>query len=313
MTSALPNFRLLAAFQALAGLVIVPFLAVGGAENLLAGVTAVVWLALAGINWLLADRLPASGFETSLYVSALALVAHTAGTPRPQMQVLDGLELLVLGIFAAFALEPMRVNVWLTIAGAAYLVALVVNPLPIGAWLGPVIVIMVAATTTVVRNLITQVREVSRRDQLTGALNRWGLADQAALLQAVAQRNKTPLSVVFVDLDAFKVYNDSHGHLAGDQLLRDLAVSLQGHLRAEDLIARIGGDEFILVLAGTTSTEADEVMQRIEARLPTRVSHGTVDWPPGVDLATAIDMADRMMYERKSCSRQDPPALRRCS
>lgn len=312
MSSAFPHFRLLAAFQALAGLVIVPFLAAGGAENLLAGVSAVAWLALAGINWLLADRLSATAFETSLYVSTLALVAHTAGTPRPQMQVLDGLELLVLGIFSAFALAPMRVNVWLAIAGAAYLVALVVNPLPIGAWLGPAIVLMVVGTTTVVRNLITQVRDVSRRDPLTGTLNRLGLADQATLLQAVAQRNKTALSVVFVDLDAFKIYNDSHGHLAGDQLLRDLAASLQGHLRAEDLVARIGGDEFILVLNGT-STEADAVMQRIKAQLPTRVSHGSVDWAPGVDLATAIDAADRMMYERKGRLRQDPPAFRRCS
>ncbi len=312
MSSAFPHFRLLAAFQALAGLVIVPFLAAGGAENLLAGVSAVAWLALAGINWLLADRLSATAFETSLYVSTLALVAHTAGTPRPQMQVLDGLELLVLGIFSAFALAPMRVNVWLAIAGAAYLVALVVNPLPIGAWLGPAIVLMVVGTTTVVRNLITQVRDVSRRDPLTGTLNRLGLADQATLLQAVAQRNKTALSVVFVDLDAFKIYNDSHGHLAGDQLLRDLAASLQGHLRAEDLVARIGGDEFILVLNGTR-TEADAVMQRIKAQLPTRVSHGSVDWAPGVDLATAIDAADRMMYERKGRLRQDPPAFRRCS
>lgn len=307
MFSTRPRFALLAGFQILAGLAILPYtLTEPHPSNSLADACAIAWLLLAAVNWLLAKRLPPEGFEVSLYASAIVIACHSSWTPRPQMQVLDGLELLVLGMFAAFALTSQRVHVWLAFSGAIYVAALVYNTLPIGVWLGPVIVVMVVATTSVVGRLILEVQEVSRLDPLTGALNRLGLADQSAILQSVAQRARDPLSVVFIDLDGFKGFNDTHGHLAGDQLLTELVAALRRNLRASDLVARVGGDEFVVVMARVDRSQAERVMIRIQGRLPISVSFGAVDWAPDTDLAEVIDLADRAMYQRKRRTKAKP-------
>lgn len=307
MTATAPHFRLLAGFQMLAGLAIIPFLVQSPGDSVLVGLTAIAWLVLAAANWLLADRLTAIAFDVSLYVSALVLAVHAASTPRPQMQVLDGMELLVLGMLAAFSMSVERVRAWLVFAGLTYIVGLAVNPLPIGLWLGPVIVIMVAGTTTVVMRLIHQVHDVSRHDPLTGALNRWGLADHSALLQAMSLRTGARLSVVFIDLNGFKIYNDTYGHLAGDRLLVTVVEELRARLRATDLVARIGGDEFVLVLAGVSGSQADTVMERVTPHLPIACTYGTVQWDAAEDLGTVIDEADRTMYERKQRLRSRRP------
>lgn len=304
-----PRFRMLAGFQALAALAILPYLlADPHTNNAEVGLCAIAWLVLAGYTWLLGPRLPDQAFEVSLYASAVLLSAHAALTPRPAMQVLDGLELLILGLFAAFALTPGRTYTWLATASCLYIAALLSNSLLIGTWLGPVIALMAGSTTVVTSRLLRQIRDLSRTDPLTGALNRVGLSDQSAILSAVAERNGAALSVAFVDLDGFKIYNDSHGHLAGDDLLTDLVGALRGHLRTTDLVARVGGDEFVVVMSGVDEDQAQSVMQRVAGELPISITFGVVAWPAGSSLSDVIDRADQLMYERKRRSRGSPHA-----
>lgn len=305
MYSHAPRHVLLAAFQALAGLALLPFVATGGwsGGELPVLLCAIGWLALAAITLAVGDRLP-TVYEWSVYASAGLLIMHCYVTPRPPMQVLDGLELLVLMLAAAFALPALKVRVLLVVAGVLFLVALSLNPQPLGIWIGPVIIAMIAATTEVVLRLLERVRLVSEHDPLTGALNRAGLRNQAEIVRALAERTGRPTTVVFIDLDKFKPYNDLHGHVAGDRLLSDLVTDFKKRLRTSDLVARTGGDEFVLVLPGMGPEQTAAVMTRLARYAPIEFTYGAWQWHPDEEFLTAVDEADGLMYLHKQQLRE---------
>jgi diguanylate cyclase (GGDEF)-like protein len=97
------------------------------------------------------------------------------------------------------------------------------------------------------QRLETRLRTLAEHDPLTGLMNRAALTEALRRSLALAARQKWSVAVVFVDLDKFKIVNDSLGHAAGDELLRQIASRLQGCLRESDLLGRLGGDEFIVV------------------------------------------------------------------
>ena len=97
------------------------------------------------------------------------------------------------------------------------------------------------------QRLETRLRTLAEHDALTGLMNRAALTEALRRSLALAARQKWSVAVVFIDLDKFKVVNDTMGHAAGDELLRQIAARLQGCLRESDLLGRLGGDEFIVV------------------------------------------------------------------
>ncbi len=97
------------------------------------------------------------------------------------------------------------------------------------------------------QRLETRLRTLAEHDPLTGLMNRAALTEALRRSLALAARQKWAVAVVFIDLDKFKAVNDSMGHAAGDELLRQIAARLQGCLRESDLLGRLGGDEFIVV------------------------------------------------------------------
>jgi len=109
--------------------------------------------------------------------------------------------------------------------------------------------------------------EQAHRDALTGVLNRRQL--EAVLEEQFqrASRHGWPLSVAFIDLDDFKKINDAHGHLTGDEVLREFALKLQSELRSTDTVARFGGEEFIALLPNTTEEAALDVVRRVLANI----------------------------------------------
>ena len=107
--------------------------------------------------------------------------------------------------------------------------------------------------------LVVDLNERVRRDPLTGLLNRRGFDE---LLQAAWSTGGAELSVVFFDLDHFKAVNDRYGHPVGDIVLRRFAGVLRGHVDGEDVVARTGGEEFGLVIAGR---DAVSVLRRARA------------------------------------------------
>lgn len=151
---------------------------------------------------------------------------------------------------------------------------------------------------------------MARQDSLTQALNRG--AFEALLHQQLEQRRKEwPLAILFLDLNDFKRVNDTLGHAAGDEVLRELARRVQGVLRPGDLLARLGGDEFTVLLDRADASIAGAVAQRIadrlskpfqlgERQLIASASIGHAVWPEdGGTFEALLDAADRRMYEVK--------------
>ena len=102
-------------------------------------------------------------------------------------------------------------------------------------------------------DIMEEMKEIAVRDQLTGLLNRRGFNEQAAQAYASARRANRPVSVIMTDIDRFKFINDEHGHAAGDSALCQFARILSAGRRTEDVLARVGGEEFALVLQGPRS------------------------------------------------------------
>lgn len=145
-------------------------------------------------------------------------------------------------------------------------------------------------------------------DGLTGVSNRRAFDDRLAAAFAHARRTLTPLAVVVIDLDNFKRRNDTLGHSVGDVCLRAVASQLVAHTRGADVVARIGGEEFALILPSTTEEDAAQLV----ARIAQRVRYGCCAGEPltfsaGVAAldgtmfhpSTIVDYADRAMYQVK--------------
>jgi diguanylate cyclase (GGDEF)-like protein/PAS domain S-box-containing protein len=153
-------------------------------------------------------------------------------------------------------------------------------------------------------------------DPLTGLPNRALLADRFSQMIVQAKRRDQPLAVLFIDLDEFKMVNDTLGHAGGDALLKETAVRLQSAVRTGDTVARISGDEFAIVLADLARQEdaalvAQKVIERLSAAVEIHgkevfitASVGIAAFPAdGADAETLIGAADAAMYRAKQSGR----------
>jgi diguanylate cyclase (GGDEF)-like protein/PAS domain S-box-containing protein len=161
-----------------------------------------------------------------------------------------------------------------------------------------------------------QLRMLSLTDDLTGLYNRRGLFALGEHMMRTARRHKTGLAVLFVDLDELKAINDRYGHRRGDDALREMAALLKKSIRESDVLARAGGDEFVVVAEDGGGTAAD-LAQRLQRRLAAanaggerpfqlQASTGIVYWPytEKATLHELIERADARMYEDKAARKQ---------
>ena len=152
---------------------------------------------------------------------------------------------------------------------------------------------------------------LATQDPLTRLLNRRGLEDALYISFAHASRHGLSTSAIMVDIDHFKKINDSFGHEAGDQVLRQVADTLQRMSRASDVVARTGGEEFLLVLPDTGLEAARHLAERIREaigekplavdhqKIPVTISLGVASVAGDVDLEALAQAADRAMYLAK--------------
>lgn len=254
----------------------------------------------AAFVWFVRDRLP-NGLTLDLAVGLGILLAclAVARVPAPTGQLLIGSGFVLLGVYVAYFRTPRRVALFLVVVGVGYVSALLTNRqlrTPVD---GLLICFVILAVTVMVSRLVTALRALTLRDGLTGALNRRGLDLVSGPVAAAASRNGTPITVGLIDIDSFKAYNDHHGHVAGDSALVALVDAWRGELRASDILARYGGDEFALVLPGTRREDADELAARLAAASELTWTVGFVEWTPQEDLYAALGRADTLMFERK--------------
>jgi diguanylate cyclase (GGDEF)-like protein len=148
-----------------------------------------------------------------------------------------------------------------------------------------------------------QVQQAARTDALTGLLNHGAMQVRVREEIARARRDGTPLSFVIIDLDDFKRVNDVRGHQAGDDLLRQVAAVLHGELRPYDVVARYGGDEFVLLLPGSDEKDACMVAERVrdtvEREQVGACSLGVAEWHEPLDADTLLEHADRALLLAK--------------
>ncbi len=147
-----------------------------------------------------------------------------------------------------------------------------------------------------------------RRDQLTGLGNRREAEARWPELLEAARAAQAPLSVAMLDLDHFKQVNDRHGHAVGDQVLVALAGLLRAHTRATDLAARLGGEEFLLVLRDTDARAAVEVCERLRSCVQ---GHDWASLAPGLAVTVSIGLTSAPPYEAQTLSLRADAALYR--
>lgn len=166
-------------------------------------------------------------------------------------------------------------------------------------------VIVTAATcvtaTFIVSWLIRDLRRQVTADPLTGMVNRRGLDIAFTKALAVCRRSGGPLVVAVVDLDGFKSVNDSHGHAEGDRVLVECARSWQNVLRPSDVLARTGGDEFMILMPNCHAEDAMRVATRVRQATPAGLdcSIGVVIVSDDDDRDAVMARADRAMYQAK--------------
>lgn len=159
-------------------------------------------------------------------------------------------------------------------------------------------------------------REQATHDALTGLFNRHYLEDSLAQALIAAERHGHPLSVIMADLDHFKRVNDVHGHLAGDQVLREFGALFKRHARGSDVYCRYGGEEFLLVMPQLSQGHAVERAEQLRSalaaapvqygseRIAVTASFGVSTFPQGGCTGDQlISSADKALYEAKAAGR----------
>jgi len=143
-----------------------------------------------------------------------------------------------------------------------------------------------------------------RTDQLTGVKNRRGLDESLQSLFAMLNRYEAPFSLAMFDVDHFKRVNDEFGHLHGDRVLHDLAKLLDQQVRETDIVARFGGEEFVVVMPQTDLEGAgilsDRLRKIVEEKLLLTLSGGVASAAPGDSQDALIGRADAALYQAKS-------------
>ncbi|KKC26163.1 GGDEF domain-containing protein [Sphingomonas sp. SRS2] len=242
---------------------------------------------------------------TMLAISAGTIVRSLRTASLPERATMA---MLILFMLVDFGLGALALGQGISGEGERYqlfrLVLVLLYPL---AFIG----VGIFSVFLVAADLAENMRMLATSDELTGIYNRRGFEESAERAIRNAQRQRQPLAVVVGDIDNFKAVNDKHGHSVGDRALKHFATRLERMVRRGDLIGRIGGEEFALLLVNTRAQDALEVVERIRRDIGTMpvegrnkivmtASFGVTGLRPGdISLAALLLRADRALYRSK--------------
>jgi diguanylate cyclase (GGDEF)-like protein len=177
-------------------------------------------------------------------------------------------------------------------------------------WGNAALVLAIGATVlATLRSLTRESQALTRRlaqeaviDDLTGLLNRRGWRQLAPIALARSARTGTTAALLTLDLDGLKYVNDHRGHREGDRILHETAARIRATLRAGDVIARVGGDEFVALLTDSTLTGTLTALERLRAVTPADASFsaGVAIWDRDEALQELVNRSDRALYAAKA-------------
>lgn len=285
-----------------------------------------------------------SGWMATLSLAVILLLSHSPWAPyyHAGFLVIIIYGNLVQQLRFSFALLFSGVVLAVHLAGM-----LVAHDFPSGVRTGTMLMLCVATAFTLVANYLMEkatrrryllacrdaqlveelsalnarLQTLSRSDVLTGVANRRHLQGQLDLAFERARTDGSPLSLLMLDVDHFKAYNDTYGHPAGDECLRQVAMALQANLRhPSDLVARFGGEEFVIVMPQADESAAVGAAERIREAIESlgmrhegstispvvTTSVGTATLTQGSEITSAdklVSCADRALYEAKHAGR----------
>lgn len=274
------------------------------------------------------DRLPLWSFQILVAAGTglVALSLYYTGDPRNDNEVFY----VLVAIYASYFFTAAQAATHLIAVGVAYALALAAvqgaGPSAPGRWVIVMGVLVVAAVTVSflkqrVERLVASLADAARTDPLTRLLNRRGFQEEFEAELARVQRTGNSLSLAVGDLDKFKKLNDASGHAAGDRALRQFGELLAGTARRIDTVARIGGEEFALLMPGADSAGARSLAERVRSQVadtfsagpaPLTISFGITTWTEHGETAGELLLAaDRALYAAKEqgrnrCVIQDP-------
>jgi diguanylate cyclase (GGDEF)-like protein/putative nucleotidyltransferase with HDIG domain len=240
-------------------------------------------------------------------------------------------------LYASYVFTRRQMTIQITYVGIAFAAVLIARPPPSGilAWwlvgMGTLLVaaVLIDSMRAHVELLIARLYDAARTDPLTRLSNRRGFREQLDLELERARRGESQMTVVLGDLDHFKEVNDRSGHHVGDAALQRLAAYLQRDKRQIDSVARVGGEEFALILPDTDDHEAFLIAERLrcgladefaEDTVAVTISFGVATYPrQGETAASLLHAADEALYAAKGSGRnrtvlhspslRDPPQL----
>jgi diguanylate cyclase (GGDEF)-like protein len=238
--------------------------------------------------------------DTSIYD---AWLLYSRMSPDDTARSREGVEAVLAGLLPHFTLEyaegTAAVTRWFTVT---------VTPLPHG-HRG---VVISRREITVQKQREADIQQQANQDPITGLANRRLFCLEAEQVLALAQRHPQPFAILYLDLDNFKDINDRWGHAVGDGLLREVGARLEAQARESDLLARFGGDEFVVLLNGVDFAESVISSQRFQESLSQpficgckaltiSASFGIACYPGnGKTLETLLSQADGAMYRAKA-------------
>jgi diguanylate cyclase (GGDEF)-like protein len=273
---------------------------------------------LAAVLVVAGNRLPPIAYPVVMALGTLmvSVAAVSNGERHGGPAGYDELYYLWVVFYAAYYLRRRSLALQVLLIAVSYAVTLmVIDPGPIATsrWLTVIGLvtggaIVVRLLTEHVEQLMAELDAAARTDGLTGLANRRALEIDFRREAARAARAGEPLAVVLVDLNRFKDINDLHGHAAGDTALAGVAERMRAVLRASDVAARIGGDEFLLLLPNADFDAATAVAQRLatssatreDGSMPVGLSFGVAACENGAaTLEALMRLADQALYTTK--------------
>jgi diguanylate cyclase (GGDEF)-like protein len=308
-------FQVLALWMLASAGIVAFFFAFPGSFEIARGLEMRVGVALivvSGFTWLVAPHLPGElWLDVCIIAAGVIAAVAVAGVPNGEGQLTIGIGLLALGMFAAYYRTSRRQLADMIVCVGLFLLATLVNPRLSTPFLALVWCVIIVGTGYAFSLLVTRLRNQALHDNLTGLLNRHGLSLLAPPVVAGARRAHLDVTICVLDLDDFKSFNDSHGHLAGDALLVTATEAVTGTARDSDLVVRWGGDELVLVLIGASPAVAEELQSRavavFETTRPPHWKHawtcGSTQLRPTESVESAIERADEELIARKRAAR----------